>query len=228
MGIAENIEKLERSIGEYAHRAGVRRDEITVVAVSKTHPTPTVKQAYDAGFRIFGENKVQELIGKAPELPGDIRWNFIGRLQTNKVKYIIDGKIALLHSLDRLSLLEELSRQCQKTDTQLDALVQLNIAKEETKAGLDPAGLDSFLGETAKHPRIRIKGLMTIGPNVEDEGQIRRVFAQAKQIYDKYAAQLDGFEYLSMGMTHDYGLAVLEGSNMLRIGSAIFGERTYL
>jgi len=228
MGIAENIKRLEESIGEYARKAGVARKEIHVIAVSKTHSAQAVQQAYNAGYRAFGENKVQEYLQKAPELPQDICWNFIGRLQTNKVKYIIDGNIALLHSLDRLSLLEELSRQCDRAGTQLDALVQLNIAKEETKAGLDPAEMEGFLSEAAKHPRIHIKGLMTIGPNVTDEGRIRKVFAQAKQIFDHYAAQLDGFEHLSMGMTHDYGLAILEGSNMLRIGSAIFGERNYL
>lgn len=227
MDVAQNIQKLEQSIAGYAQKAGVLRETITVIAVSKTKPAEAVAQAYEAGYRAFGENKVQEMLEKMEELPQDIDWNYIGVLQTNKVKYIIDKGIFLIHSLDRESLAGELQRQCVKKDKTVDVLVQLNISKEDTKSGVYLEELDAFMDKVAELSNIRVKGFMTIGPFTEDEVEIRNVFAQAKKEFDRFATQIEGFQYLSMGMTNDYGYAILEGANMLRIGSAIFGNRIY-
>jgi pyridoxal phosphate enzyme (YggS family) len=223
--VRRNIEAVREKIAAYAARAGVRPDSVELVAVSKTMPAERVREAYGAGLRVFGENRVQEFLEKREILAKDIKWNLIGRLQTNKVKYIIDKKIFMLHALDRASLAETLQKQCAAKGVWIDALIQLNLSREETKAGLYAGEVDEFMDLLSGMDRIRLRGVMTIGPNTDDESRVRAVFAQARDIYGRLAAQVRGFDYLSMGMTHDFGWAILEGSNMVRVGAAIFGQR---
>ncbi len=227
MSIRENIERVRSQIEDCCAKAGIDPAAVRLVGVSKTVDAAAVQEAYDAGLLMFGENRVQEFLKKSEKLPRDIKWNLIGQLQTNKVKYIINQSIFLLHSLDRIALAEELQRQCEKNDTRIDALIQMNLSREETKAGLYEEDLNAFLDATVAFDRVRLRGMMTIGPNTEDETAIRRVFARAKAIYDCLVPQFSGFDYLSMGMSHDFLPAIQEGSNMVRVGTAVFGARDY-
>lgn len=200
-----------------------------LIAVTKTKPVSLLQEAYEAGCRDFGENRVQEMVEKQPQLPTDLRWHQIGHLQTNKVKYIAPF-VALIHSVDSLSLLKEINKQAAKHGRVIDCLLQIFIAQEETKFGLSPdegfnllqsPDLDLLLN-------IRILGLMGLATNTNDEAQIRREFRSLKQLYDELA-QIQrpnvAFSELSMGMSSDYELAIEEGSTMIRVGSAIFGTR---
>lgn len=225
--IKNNVENVLEKIDSCCDKADVPRGSVQLVAVSKTVDADCIQEAYDAGLRLFGENKVQEYVRKSELLAKDVKWNLIGRLQTNKVKYIIDEKMYLLHSLDRASLAEKLQEQCEAKDTSINVLLQLNLSREETKAGVYAEDVDGFVEMLQKMDRLFLKGIMTIGPNTEDENCVRKVFAKAKGIYDRLVPQISGMEYLSMGMSQDYGLAILEGSNMVRIGTAVFGLRNY-
>lgn len=227
MSIAENLQRVKEEIAASCHQAGVDADTVTLIAVSKTVGADKIREAYDAGQRDFGENRVQEFLEKSAELPADIRWNLIGHLQTNKVKFIIGPEIFLLQSLDRLELAKDLEKYCARRNVRLRVLVQVNLSREETKSGVLKEDLAEFMGEVAACEHLDLKGLMTIGPHTDDEKAIRTVFAEAKVLFDRLACQIPGFEYLSMGMSDDFGLAILEGSNMVRIGTSIFGARNY-
>lgn len=227
MSIKGNIEKVREKIEEYCNAAGVDAGAVELIGVSKTVGADKVEEAYRAGLRMFGENRVQEFLEKSEILEKDVKWNLIGRLQTNKVKYIMEYNVFLVHSLDRLSLAHELQKQGEKKEIITNALVQFNLSGEDTKSGLPEEEADAFMEQVLKMGRICIKGMMTIGPNTDDEKEIRRVFARAKALFDRLRAEYEGFEYLSMGMSQDFGLAILEGSNMVRVGTAIFGERNY-
>ncbi|MEI6949396.1 YggS family pyridoxal phosphate-dependent enzyme [Paraflavisolibacter sp. H34] len=207
----------------------------TLVAVSKTKPVEAIRELYELGQRDFGENYVQELTEKQALLPADIRWHFIGHLQTNKVKYIVPF-VHLVHGVDSARLLQEIHKQAAKAGRVVDVLLQVHIAREETKFGWDEAELDDLLqsgAETLKEwKNIRIKGLMGMASFTEDKGRVRNEFDTLKELFDKYkelfpegAASNVSFEILSMGMSGDYALALEEGSNMVRIGSLIFGAR---
>jgi pyridoxal phosphate enzyme (YggS family) len=225
--IADRICDVMSNIERCAALAGRDPGSITLVAVTKTKPVTMIREAYDAGLRVFGENRVQEYLEKKDELPADVKWNLIGRLQTNKVKYIINN-IWMLHSLDRIALAEEIQKQCEKKDCTIDALLQVNVAGEDSKTGFFPEEVMSAAEEISKMKRIHVSGLMTIAPYTDDKDVLRKIFAQTKKLYDKIADEkFEGFDFkvLSMGMTNDYCEAVLEGANMLRIGSAIFGDR---
>jgi pyridoxal phosphate enzyme (YggS family) len=225
--IKDRIQDVLSNIEACAQKAGRDPADITLVAVTKTKPVSMIREAYDAGLKCFGENRVQEFLEKKDQLPLDVRWNLIGRLQTNKVKYIINN-IWMLHSLDRISLARELQKQLEKRDGTMDALLQVNVAGEESKSGFSPEEVMRAAEEIALLARIRIRGVMTIAPYTGDKEYLRKVFAQTKKIYDKIADEkFEGFDlkYLSMGMSNDYCEAVLEGANMLRVGSAIFGDR---
>lgn len=225
--IRDRIHEVLSNIERCARLAGRDPKDITLVAVTKTKPVSAIREAYDAGLRIFGENRVQEYLEKKDELPADVKWNLIGRLQTNKVKYIINN-IWMLHSLDRLPLAEEIQKQCEKGDCTIEALLQVNVAGEDTKTGFSPEEVMGAAETIAKMRRIKISGLMTIAPYTEDKDFLRKIFAKTKKLYDEIADEkFEGFDLkvLSMGMTNDYCEAVLEGANMLRIGSAIFGDR---
>lgn len=200
---------------------------VKLVAVSKNHPAEMIKEVYYLGQKVFGENKVQELLEKQPVLPNDIEWHLIGHLQTNKVKYIV-GFVAMIESVDSEKLLKEIDKEAAKSNRKIKVLLQVKIAKEETKFGLTideaKAIFDEYLLGT--FPNIEIKGLMGMASFVDDESQIREEFSVLKNLFDELS-QLKPLETLSMGMSGDFPLAIESGSNSVRVGSAIFGERHY-
>jgi pyridoxal phosphate enzyme (YggS family) len=201
----------------------------TLVAVSKTKPVEAIKALYDLGQRDFGENYVQELTEKQSQLPNDVRWHFIGHLQTNKVKYIAPF-VALIHGVDSYKLLKEINKQAQKQSRIIPVLLQIHIAKEETKFGLDEQELAAILNDPqlAALEHICIKGLMGMASFSDDKDLVKNEFASLKALYDQYKEIRLGncqFEVLSMGMSADYMLAIGEGSTMVRIGSLLFGSR---
>jgi pyridoxal phosphate enzyme (YggS family) len=205
--------------------------KIVLVAVSKTKPVEAIKELYELGHLDFGENYVQELADKQKELPENIRWHFIGHLQTNKVKYIVPF-VHLIHGVDSLKLLKEVNRQAAKINRAVNVLLQVHISGEETKFGLDADELQSIMNSTdlKELKNVCIMGLMGMASFTEDEQKIRKEFRYLKALFDKYAQQQTDncrFQILSMGMSADYSVAAEEGSNMVRIGSLIFGERQY-
>ena len=201
----------------------LRLSKITLVAVSKTKPVEDILELYDLGHRDFGENYVQELVEKAERLPKDIRWHFIGHLQSNKVK-LITPFIYLIHGVDSLRLLKEIDKQAEKNKRLIDCLLQVHIAQEETKFGFDENEL--FALEIGQFTNVKIKGLMGMASLTENVNKIRIEFKQLKTIYDKLSTFTPQISILSMGMSADYKIAIEEGSNMVRIGSLLFGERT--
>ncbi|MEZ4808762.1 MAG: YggS family pyridoxal phosphate-dependent enzyme [Allomuricauda sp.] len=203
-------------------------DHVILVAVSKTKPSEAIMEAYNAGHRVFGENKVQEMVQKWEELPKDIEWHMIGHLQRNKVKYMAEF-VSLVHGVDSLKLLQEIDKQAQKHNRAIPCLLQMHIAEEETKFGLDTSELDALLASKEYHAmeHIKIVGLMGMATFTSDENQIRKEFAQLKSIFDGLQKKLPHISILSMGMSGDYPIAVEQGSTMVRIGSSIFGTRNY-
>ena len=205
--------------------AGVR-----LVAVSKFHPAETIREAYDAGQRCFGESRAQELLAKYQQLPQDIEWHFIGHLQTNKVKYIVPF-VSLIHSVDSVRLLDEIERQAERVGRVVDCLLEVHVAQEDTKYGfsLDDCREFCTAENVVAYPHIRFRGIMGMASNTDDDGQVKREFAQLKQLFDEVRGNMSvaSFDTLSMGMSHDYLMAVEQGSTMVRIGTTIFGERVY-
>lgn len=203
-----------------------------LVAVSKTHPVELIREAYDAGQRLFGENRVQELAAKQPELPADIEWHLIGHLQTNKVKYIASF-VHTIQSIDSLKLLLEIERQAAKAGRVIQGLLQFHIADEETKFGLSLPEAEALLQDPAVRGlrHVRLAGVMGIATNTADEEQLRREFQTLRGYFERlratYFADDAGFREISMGMSGDYRLAIAEGSTLIRVGSAIFGHRAY-
>lgn len=217
-GIKQNIEELKSKIPE----------EVKLLAVSKTKPLEELEEAYIAGMRDFGENKVQELVKKSENFHDDVRWHFIGQLQSNKVKYLVN-KVYLIHSLGSISLLNEIERVFGKADKVANTLIQINIGKEESKSGILEEDLYAFIEEIEKRKHVSVKGIMVIIP-IGDEESNRKYFRRTKEIFDKLKEKKYKnitMEILSMGMTHDFMTAIEEGSNLVRIGTGIFGERNY-
>ena len=200
---------------------------VKLVAVSKNNPAEKIKEVYDLGQRAFGENKVQELLEKQPVLPNDIEWHLIGHLQTNKVKYIA-GFISMIESIDSEKLLKEVDKEALKHNRKINVLLQVKIAKEETKFGLTVDETKDIFNKylNGNYPNIEIKGLMGMASFVDDETQIREEFSILKNLFDELS-ELKPLETLSMGMSGDFPLAIDCGSNSVRVGSAIFGERNY-
>jgi len=225
MDIRQNIKNIEERVDNSAKKSSRSIDDITIVAVSKTVSAEAVVQAREAGMKHFGENRVQEFLKKREVLGDTVNWHIIGPLQRNKVKYILDG-ITLLHSLDRLSLAEELEKQCAKLGTTIDTLVQVNIAKEPTKSGAFEEDLEEFLEKLSVLRNVRVKGLMAIPPFAAEPDDNRKYFERMKEYYERFKGFSDGFEYLSMGMSGDFEAAIEEGANMVRIGTAVFGARS--
>ena len=226
--IQDNIYTLHRKIKDACDSSGRNSYDITIVAVTKTVSVDKIQDAYNAGLRHFGENKVQECIQKIDELPDDIQWHFVGHLQTNKVKFIIH-KVSLIHSVDRLKLAHEIERQSEKHNIKTNILIQVNTSHESTKFGVSEEKCESLIYEVRELKHVTIKGLMTIGAFTNDTEKIRQCFVSLRQLRDVMKnkfCDID-FNYLSMGMTSDYLIAIEEGANMLRIGTAIFGERIY-
>ncbi len=227
--IADNLKQVREQIDAACVRSGRRPEEVTLIAVSKTKPLPLLQEAYEAGARDFGENKVQELMDKIPQMPEDVRWHMIGHLQRNKVKYIV-GKVAFIHSVDSLRLAEEISKEALKKNVTVNILVEVNIALEESKFGTSAREAVSLVENIAKLPGICVKGLMTIAPFVENAEENREYFRKMKQLsVDIAAKNIDNvsMDILSMGMTGDFITAVEEGATYVRVGTGIFGEREY-
>ena len=227
--LKENLANVEKNIEQACKNAGRSLDEVTLIAVSKTKPVEMLQEIYDENIRDFGENKVQELCSKMEQLPSDIRWHMIGHLQRNKVKYIV-GKVELIHSVDTYRLAEEINIQAKKQNVIVPILVEVNIAHEESKFGISAEDAILLVEEISKLENIRIKGLMTIAPYVENPEDNRLYFRKIKQLsVDITNKNIDNvfMEILSMGMTGDYMVAIEEGATMVRVGTGIFGERNY-
>lgn len=227
--LKENLANVEKNIEQACKNAGRSRDEVTLIAVSKMKPVEMLQEIYDENIRDFGENKVQELCSKMEQLPSDIRWHMIGHLQRNKVKYIV-GKVELIHSVDTYRLAEEINIQAKKQNVIVPILVEVNIAHEESKFGISAEDAILLVEEISKLENIRIKGLMTIAPYVENPEDNRLYFRKIKQLsVDITNKNIDNvfMEILSMGMTGDYMVAIEEGATMVRVGTGIFGERNY-
>lgn len=219
MSIAQNLLKIKSSLPE----------NVTLVAVSKTKPIPDLMEAYDAGQRIFGENKIQEMAEKWEAMPKDIEWHMIGHVQTNKVKFMAQF-VSLIHGVDSLKLLEEINKQAQKNNRIIDCLLQIHIAEEETKFGLDEEELNEIISSATfqKMKNIRIVGLMGMATFTDNKEQIKKEFTHLKSIFDKLQPLITEncqLNTISMGMSGDYQLAIECGSTMVRIGSSIFGGR---
>lgn len=227
--VIENLNKVEEKIAAACKRAGRNREEVTLIAVSKTKPESMIEEAYSAGQRDFGENKVQEICRKKELLPEDIRWHMIGHLQRNKVHQVVD-KACLIHSVDSLRLAETISREAEKKNIEVSVLVEVNVAQEESKFGVTAEETLALVEEAAKLPHIQICGLMTIAPFVENPEENREIFRNLKQLSVDIAAKNINnvnMSVLSMGMTNDYEVAIEEGATMVRVGTGIFGERDY-
>lgn len=212
MGIKENLNKLRSNISP----------DITLVAVSKTKPVNDLLDAYHAGQRDFGENKIQEMASKWEQLPKDIRWHMIGHVQTNKVKYMAPF-VHTIHAVDSLKLLKEIQKQAHKNDRVIACLIQIRIAEEETKFGLPESELDELLEVAKNFSNVTIKGLMGMATFTTNNDQIRNEFKQLAACFKRHS----DFETLSMGMSGDFPIAIEEGATMIRVGSKIFGERNY-
>jgi pyridoxal phosphate enzyme (YggS family) len=227
--IQVNIADIKEEIKKICHHCGRNHEDITLIAVTKTIDPERINDAVDCGIADLGENKVQEIMDKYDAVSKNIKWHLIGHLQTNKVKYIID-KVGLIHSVDSIKLAEEISKRAEKNNITKDVLVQINVAEEETKFGIGLEEAVDFVKSISGFGSIRIKGLMTIAPYMEDPEGVRPVFRQLKEKFDELA-QMNlpntDMKYLSMGMSNDYQIAIEEGANMIRIGTAIFGKRNY-
>lgn len=227
--LKENLSLVEENIQKVCRECQIPREEITLIAVSKTKPVEMLQEIYDTGCRDFGENKVQELVDKYEELPKDIRWHMIGHLQRNKVKYLI-GKVVLIHSVDSLRLAETIEKESAKQNVITDILIEVNMAREESKFGVFPENLEDLLIEISKFSHVRVKGLMTVAPFVENPRKNSEIFKKMHKLsVDIESKNIDNItmSILSMGMTNDYEIALEEGANMIRVGTAIFGERNY-
>ena len=228
--ITENLEQVRKNIDEACRMAGRDPKEVTLIAVSKTKPVSMLKEAYDAGARCFGENKVQEIMDKHPQLPEDIQWHMIGHLQRNKVKYIVD-KVSMIHSVDSLRLAQTIEQEAAKHNVCVPVLLEVNVAQEESKFGLKMDEVLPLIEAVADFPHIKVQGLMTIAPYVENAEDNRDFFRQLKKLsVDIEAKNINNvsMSVLSMGMTGDYQVAVQEGATMVRVGTGIFGERNYV
>lgn len=227
--IRDNINAIYQEIRDICAKTGRGPEDVTVIAVTKTVDTDRINYAIGCGIGNIGENRVQEVMAKYEKVEGNVNWHLIGHLQTNKVKYIID-KVALIHSVDSISLAEEISKRAEKAGLVKDILVQVNVAEEETKFGISYEEVDSFVLQLSKLPGIKVRGLMTIAPYFEGPELARPVFRKLKDKFDMLARSgIPNIEmkHLSMGMTNDYRQAIEEGSNMVRIGTGIFGARNY-
>lgn len=215
MTFRERLAEIEARISSACLAAGRRRDEVTLVAVSKAFPVESIEEAYEAGLRIFGESKLQEALPKIGALPKDIEWHFVGKLQSNKARKAAD-LFKVIHSIESETQLRELA----KGNAEVDVLIEVNIAEEPQKSGILPGDLDRFVETVLQCPRVRLKGLMTIGPALLNAEEMRPYFRTLHQLGEEA-----GTEWLSMGMSSDFDVAIQEGATHIRVGSALFGER---
>ena len=227
--VSENLKVVEENIIRACERSGRKRSDVTLIAVSKTKPVTMMEEAIASGVSIFGENKVQEILKKQPLLPGGAEWHLIGHLQRNKVRSIA-GKVAMIHSVDSLRLAEQIQKEYQIQDLTAKILVEVNIAREESKFGLMPEETEEVIREIAKMPNIKVCGLMTIDPFVQDPEENRIHFKNLRKLLvDINSKNIDNISMmgLSMGMTGDYEVAIEEGATFVRVGTGIFGSRQY-
>lgn len=227
--LADNLKQVREKIRAAAVSCGRDPSEVTLIAVSKTMPPEVLMEAYEAGARVFGENKVQEIVDKYDVLPNDIKWHMIGHLQRNKVKYLID-RVQMIHSVDSLRLAETIEQEAAKKNVVMPILLEVNVAEEDTKFGLSMADVFPLVEKISTFPHIRVSGLMTIAPYVSDAEENRPVFRQLKKLSVDIAGKNINnisMNVLSMGMTGDYEVAVQEGATMVRVGTGIFGARNY-
>ncbi len=227
MSISENLSQVRERMAAACERAGREPGEVTLIAVSKTKPVSMLMEAYDAGTRVFGENKVQEILEKLPQMPEDCVFHMIGHLQTNKVHQVV-GKVSMIHSVDSLRLAEKIEKESEKKGIVSDILLEVNAAREESKFGFFLEETEEAVKDIAALPHVRVKGLMTIAPNVENAEDNRKVFQDLYQLYvDIKSKNIDNgnLSVLSMGMTGDYEVAIEEGATMIRVGTGIFGSR---
>ena len=227
--LADNYGQVLKNIQDACQAVGRDPKEVTLVAVSKTKPVEMLQQVYDAGARVFGENKVQEIMDKYDHLPGDIRWQMIGHLQRNKVKYIVD-KVDMIHSVDSYRLAQTIETEAAKKNVTVSVLLEVNVAEEESKFGLKMDEVLPLVQQISELPHVQVKGLMTIAPFVSNPEDNREIFRKLKKLsVDIEAKNINNttMSVLSMGMTGDYMVAVQEGATMVRVGTGIFGERNY-
>ncbi|MDO4519592.1 MAG: YggS family pyridoxal phosphate-dependent enzyme [Eubacteriales bacterium] len=227
--IIDNLREVENKIKSACEKVNRNADEVTLISVSKTKPVSMLMEAYNGGARVFGENKVQEIMDKFEAMPQNVEWHMIGHLQRNKVKYIID-KVKLIHSVDSIRLAQTIEQEAAKKDIIMPILIEVNIAEEESKFGVTEDETEALVQEISNYPHVRICGLMTIAPYVENAEENRDIFRRLK----KLSVDIESKNYnnvtmsvLSMGMTGDYEVAVQEGATMVRVGTGIFGERNY-
>ncbi|MBR5467829.1 MAG: YggS family pyridoxal phosphate-dependent enzyme [Firmicutes bacterium] len=227
--IKENIDFVEEKIAAACERSGRKREEVLLLAVSKTIDVPRIKEAVECGLTSLGENKVQEIMDKYEPMGEGVKWHLIGHLQTNKVKYIID-KVDLIHSVDSLKLAEEINKRAATKNIVADILLEVNVAEEDSKFGIGTDECEDRVREISQLPNVRIRGLMTVAPFVEDAEENRPYFKQLKQLLvDINNKKIDNvnMDILSMGMTGDYEVAIEEGATIVRVGTGIFGARVY-
>ena len=229
MSIAENLREIDRRICEACERSGRRREDVTLIAVSKTKPVSMIEEAVSEGILDFGENKPQELRDKHDEMEKNLRWHMIGNLQRNKVKYVV-GRAVMIHSVGSLELAETIEKEAAKKDLKMPCLVEVNIAGEESKGGIRPEDAEEFVRSISTYPHLQVRGFMTIAPYVDDPELNRVHFRSLRNLaVDIAAKNIDNImvNELSMGMTGDFEVAVEEGATMVRVGTGIFGERDY-
>ena len=229
MGITENLSIVENKIAAACKRAGRERDEVKLIAVSKTQPVEAIREAIEYGINSFGENRVQELREKTEIIEDNLDWHLIGHLQTNKVKFVV-GKVSLIHSLENIRLAEAIDKEAKKHNVIVDVLVEVNIAKEDTKFGVNPEEVESFIREVLIFKNINIRGLMTVAPYTDISEENRKYFKKLKKIMvDLNSKNIHNvnMNVLSMGMTGDYEIAIEEGATLVRVGTGIFGSRNY-
>lgn len=228
--INENLKNIYSTIKAAAEKSGRKSEDIKLIAVTKTVGVDRIRQVVEAGIMDLGENRVQELTEKFDQLDPACRWHLIGHLQTNKVKYIIN-KVSMIHSVDSISLAKEINSRAAKHGLKMDILLQINVSGEESKFGIDPSRVEEFLEAISHMENIHLKGLMTIAPYAENPEEIRPIFKKLYQIYiDIKSKSIDNvnMDYLSMGMSNDFEIAIEEGANMIRVGTGIFGKREYV
>ncbi len=227
--IKRNLDNIMLRVRAAAEKSGRSLEDIKIIAVTKTVDVERINRVYEYGLRDMGENRVQELLEKYDRLPSDIKWHIIGHLQTNKVKYIVD-KVQMIHSVDSLELAKEINTRASKHQRKVDILLQVNVSGEETKFGINPDNVNEHISVLSRMENIALKGLMTIAPYAQDPQDVRPVFRNLYNIYiDIKSKRYDNvsMDYLSMGMSNDFEVAIEEGANVVRIGTSIFGKRDY-
>ncbi|HBM79822.1 MAG: YggS family pyridoxal phosphate-dependent enzyme [Clostridiales bacterium] len=229
MTIKENIDTILEKVNRACEKSNRSSNEIKLIAVTKTVDINRILEALKCNIKSIGENKVQEMTEKYRHIGNMAEWHMIGHLQTNKVKHIID-KVSMIQSVDSLKLMNEINKRCKDIDKVIDILIEINIGRESTKYGIDPSDILNFIKEAPKYENIRVKGLMTVAPALANKEEVRPYFKEMKKIFDELkdlSIKNVEMKYLSMGMTGDFEIAVEEGSNMIRIGTGIFGPRDY-